>query len=159
MYDVRKKGSLSAKQDEKLQKMTTTVQQCLDMHYVFIPGIEQWIKVNLQELGLGVRTPPAQGILDAIEGLYIWERPLEMLYARVGKQHELEELAKEKGERHGQPCSRARAYGTIPATNAPQRLTAISSRSVGRVLAQKLQYIHYETGECGLQHPCTYHGD
>jgi len=51
---------------------------------------------QLAEIEQRVRTPPAHGIQNAIEGLQIWDRPLDMLFAREGKKYELEQLAKEK---------------------------------------------------------------
>jgi len=106
MYDVRKAITLSEKQLEKLQQGEMAVQQCLDMHYVFIPGMEIWINVNLAEIEQRVRTPPAHGIRNAIEGLHIWDRPLDMLYAREGKKYELEQLTKEKTKDVADPNTR-----------------------------------------------------
>jgi len=96
MYDVRQNETLLAKQLGNLEKGVIAVEQCLDMHYVFIPAMETWINVNLEEIGFGVRTPPKYGILATIKRLHMWNRPLDMLYDREGRKHELEQSAKEQ---------------------------------------------------------------
>jgi len=98
MYDVRQNETLSAKQLEKLAQGVIAVEECLDMHDVFIPAMETWINVNLEEIGLGLRTPPQYGILAAVKRLHMWNRPLDMLYDREGRKYELEQSAKEQAE-------------------------------------------------------------
>jgi len=98
MLDVRDTIKLSEKRLEKLHKWLTAVEQCLDIHYVFIPGFQQWINTNLREIRSEARTIPKDGILAAMEMLWLWERPLDMLHARIGRQYESEQSAKEKAQ-------------------------------------------------------------
>jgi len=65
------------------------------MQILFVHAMEQWIRVQLEEIGPGLRTLPVTGTEQGIEKLYAWEPPGQRLFRRVVRGYTIEQLAAE----------------------------------------------------------------